>query len=171
MSDDGIAFEWPIGPLDSVGKAYARFLISLDWTDSLVMAGSREGRNKFLSNAWLSACGSCNKYYKTQLVSADALSQLKMKSWTGLVWEHVIPKQRYIQGPCERLAVDGNLTERAVSDLLYKYWITATITKTEDNLLSRSRMPANWDDVDVFARYRETGIELVVNPFFPVNSL
>jgi hypothetical protein len=105
-----------------------------------------------------------NKYHKTQYVSPAAKEKIENKKWGGLVWEHCVPKQKYIQEPCERLAKKGELTLEFVLDLLNRNWKTATITKEEDGRLRRTSMRANWNGKDPFDRYTEAKIELLDNP-------
>jgi hypothetical protein len=153
-----------------LADAYCKFLAGIDWNDDLVVAGSREGRNKFLSNAFLSLFPGVHKYHRTHLVSRMALEQLAAKNHRELVYEHLIPKSRYIQGPCEELAERGELTAEFVRSLLERFWRLATITKDEDLRLRRFAMPENWDGTNVFARYEAAGIELQPNPFYPAAS-
>jgi hypothetical protein len=82
-----------------------------------------------------------------------------------LVFEHVIPKRRIIQEPCERLAREGTLEVGFVLPLLRRYWVLATVTTAEDRQLARNSMPTGWDGGDVLARYAAVGIRLVANPF------
>lgn len=151
-----------------LAEAYCKFLAGIDWSDQLVVAGSQEGRNKFLSNAFLSLFPGLHKYHRTHLISEAALRQLTSKDYTELVCEHLVPKSRYIQRPCEELAARGELTTDFVRDILEKFWRLATITKTEDAKLRRSSMPANWDGYNVLARYEAAGIQLKPNPYYPV---
>ena len=146
--------------------AYFKVLSSTDWTDPLVVAGLREGLNKFLSNAHLALFEGKNKYHKTHWVSAKALEQLERRKHRDLVWEHLVPKTVYIQEPCENCARQGTLSPEFISDLLSKYWHLATITKLEDEILHPTQMPKEWDLVNVQARYEAAGIELIPNPFF-----
>ena len=38
-----------------LAKAYRSLLTKLDWSDPLIAVGLREGRNKFLTNAYLNS--------------------------------------------------------------------------------------------------------------------
>jgi hypothetical protein len=149
-----------------IAEAYCKLLNSIDWSDKLLVAGLREGLNKFLSNAFLSLFPKCHKYHRTHLVSAAALRQLRAKEYAGLVCEHIVPKTRYIQKRCEEAAKKGRLTVHDVRDLLDKYWRLATITKEEDRRLNPVSMPETWDGVNPLARYEAAGIELLPNPFY-----
>jgi hypothetical protein len=150
-----------------LADAYRKFLVGIDWTDHLVVAGSREGRNKFLSNAFLSLHPGVHKYHRTHFVSERAIEQLKSEHYRELVYEHLVPKALYIQAPCEERAKRNELTTEYVQSLLEKYWRLATITKSEDSRLSRFAMPDNWDGANVMARYEAAGIVLRRNPHFP----
>lgn len=152
--------------LQRLATAYFKVLSSVDWGDPLVIAGMREGLNKFLSNAHLALFNGGNKYHKTHWVSANALDRLHRRQHGGLVWEHLVPKTVYIQEPCERCARDGELNREFISDRLGKYWHLATITKDEDQELHPTQMPDGWDKVNVHARYEAAGIKLLPNPFF-----
>ncbi|MBQ7166900.1 MAG: hypothetical protein IJR93_08165 [Treponema sp.] len=89
---------------------------------------------------------------------------------TGLVFEHIVPKTKYIQEPCVQAAVNGQFaggetfSEEAVLQLLNRYWQIALITKEEydamTDLVLRNKMPGGWDGTDVFARYKAAGIAL-----------
>jgi hypothetical protein len=149
-----------------LAEAYYRLLTSLDWSDRLLIAGLREGLNKFLSNAFLSMFADTNKYHRTHLVSLCALQQLRSRNTVGLVWEHVVPKTEYVQRPCEELAVRGELTIEFIEDRLRRYWQVAAVTELENARLP-PKMPTGWDGTDILARYRVAGIELIANPFFP----
>jgi hypothetical protein len=142
-------------------------LAGIDWADELIVAGSREGRNKFLSNAFLSLYPGIHKYHRTHLVSEGALQQLAARHHRELVCEHLVPKAHYIQTPCEELAARGELTTEFVQSLLARYWRLATITRTEDARLRRLAMPDDWDGTNVMARYEAAGIVLRPNPHFP----
>lgn len=150
-----------------LADAYCKFLTAIDWADELVVAGSREGRNKFLSNAFLSLFRGVHKYHRTHLVSESALRQLAARNYHELVYEHLIPKSRYIQSPCEELAARGDLKAEFVRSLLEKFWRLATITKSEDARLRRLEMPDDWDGTNVMARYEAASIVLRPNPYYP----
>jgi len=149
-----------------IAEAYCKLLNSIDWSDKLLVAGLREGLNKFLSNAFLSLFSKCHKYHRTHLVSAAALRQLRAKEHAGLVCEHVVPKTRYIQKRCEEAVKQGELGVDDVRELLDKYWRLATITKEEDRRLNPVLMPETWDGLNPLARYEAAGIELLPNPFY-----
>ncbi len=85
---------------EKLARAYFKLLSSIDWDDRLLVDGLREGLNKFLSNAHLVSFRG-RKYHKTHFISESALHQLTSGLHNGLVWEHLVPKALYIQGPCE----------------------------------------------------------------------
>jgi hypothetical protein len=73
----------------------------------------------------------------------------------------MIPKSRYIQKPCEERAQKKSLNEDYVIDLLNRYWEIAIVTKEENEKLTRSKMPDEWDEVDIRLRYTNAEIDLV----------
>lgn len=156
------------GPIECIGNAYAKFLNTIDWEDQVYLNGIKEGRGKFLSNAWLYECvnGFSRKYYNSHFISEAALSVVKPTRNKGLIIEHLVPKQVYIQNVCEEKSKAGEINPDFIHDLLNRYWALATITKTEDKLLESKTMPKNWDGIDIFSRYRMAGIHLVHNPHF-----
>jgi hypothetical protein len=151
--------------LRSLAEAYVAFLDSFPWDKALVVAGAKEGLNKFLSNAYLHSFPKRRKYELTQLISPAARDRLRAGKPGGLVFEHLVPKRRFIQQPCEERAQQGQLDIAFVLALLDQYWVLATVTKDEDRRLSRSSMPQSWDGLDVLARYARAGVSLVANPF------
>ncbi|MGX7107898.1 hypothetical protein [Facklamia miroungae] len=68
---------------------------------------------------------------------------------------------RIIQSVCEDLASKGELTQEFVFNQLNKYLWTATVTKDEDNLLSRTKMPNDWDNINPLSRYEAANITLI----------
>lgn len=147
-----------------LARAYYKLLTSLDWQDDILIAGLSEGLNKFLSNAYLN-CFRGKKYHKTHFVSQKALDKLQRNDCKELVFEHIVPKRKYLQSLCEERAKQGSLTIDYIEDLLKKYWHLATITKEEDASLAKN-MPDEWDEKDIFARYNDVDIVLVENPYF-----
>jgi hypothetical protein len=159
---------WNLGPLQEVGRVYTKYLQSIDWNDPLYVRGITEGKGKYLSNAWLAACKG-TKHHKTHFVSKHALIKIRNKAKNGLVCEHMVPKNLY-QKKFEILATSSELNFNHVHQILRQYWVLASITK-EENAIFRdlgltTSMPENWDEKDVFARYRLARIDLIPNPFF-----
>jgi hypothetical protein len=76
--------------------------------------------------------------------------------------EHVIPEMVIVN----RLMEMEPLTEKSVRDLLTRWLKVVAVTFDEHARLKasglRSIMPANWDGLDVFARFAAVGIELSV---------
>jgi hypothetical protein len=143
-----------------IADAYVEFLTCLPWKHALVLAGAKEGLSKFLSNAYIRCFPARRKYELTQLISQAACDRLNAGVRKDLVFEHVVPKRRFIQEPCEQRAREGQLTAEFVLSILQKYWVLATVTTEEDRLL-----PRGWDERDILARYTAAGIHLLANPF------
>lgn len=145
--------------------AYVTVLRSVDWSNDDLVNGLREGLNKFLSNAWLKMLPG-TKHEKTHFISMDAKTQLDQGRRSGLVFEHIVPKQAHIQTSCEEAARGNCLDPQFVLSLLATFWRTATVTAAEDRRLARS-MPQDWDRADPYARYRAASIILRPNQRFP----
>src|SRR5205823_11705816 len=102
-----------------MAEAYFALLTVIDWSNSDLVIGLREGLNKFLSNVFLKAVlRGTKKHHCTQLISADALAVVQVGKCNGLVFEHIVPKDAYIQKPCEFQAMNGTLTVDFIADLL-----------------------------------------------------
>jgi uncharacterized UPF0160 family protein len=142
-----------------VAHAYFKLLNSIDWKDDVLLFGLREGLNKFLSNAFLKL-NMGRKHHQADFYSQKAIQKIITGDYTNLIYEHMVPKTEYIQQRCEEKARGGKLTIDFVVDRLERYWRIAVITKDEDNLLERSRMPVDWDGIDILARYVSAGIAL-----------
>jgi hypothetical protein len=131
-----------------------------------VYIGIKEGLNKFLSNVCISLYG---KYTlnSVDFISDKALKQIQINQFNNLVYEHMIPKDLYIQKPCLQLAQSENLTFEYIYNILNQYWYIALITKYEDNILNalhlRRKMPDDWDNKNIFARYEKANISLISN--------
>jgi hypothetical protein len=151
--------------IEQIAIAYVAFLTAFPWDQPLAVRGAREGLTKFLSNAYLASFCGAKKHQLTQLISRDARDLLAAGHTASFVFEHLAPKSRLIQIPCEKAAKAGELTVDGVLTLLRKYWVLATVTSTEDKRLARQAMPKDWDGIDVLARYRSASIELIPNPF------
>ena len=157
-----------MGYVRELAEAYHTLLTNHALSNPLIAAGLKEGRGKFLSNAYLSLGRGINKYHCTHYATPAAIRKLNAKIYKGLEFEHPVPKQMYIQGPCEEKALQGDLTVDYIEDLLRRYWFIATITKDENGKLISKVMPDGWNGVNIFARYEAAGLDPVVkNPFFP----
>lgn len=123
-----------------------------------VEKGLKEGLNKFLSNICISLVGKKNTNY----YSVKAKAQIDKGNRHDLVYEHIVPKAKYIQNECIECEKNGSpKSVEEIEAILTKYWRIATITKDEDRLLSKLNMPDGWDGVDIFARYDLAGIKLI----------
>ncbi|MBM7708012.1 hypothetical protein [Enterococcus lemanii] len=151
--------------INILANKYYCFLNTLDFNDMLFMKGIHEGKGKFLANLHIYLATKDlpvkwnDKRYSTDYVTPAALKVLKTNRVSGLEYEHVIPKKKYIQDICEQKAKDGTLTEDFIRSLLDRYLWTATVTSQEHKSLPR-RMPLNWDQENIKARYEEAGINL-----------
>ncbi|MGE6756023.1 hypothetical protein ACQKFO_21715 [Rossellomorea sp. NPDC071047] len=155
--------------MNLLAENYYYFLHTLPYDNKLYMEGMREARGKFLANLHISLLKNHlpykhkERFYSTDYVSLKALELLQNKNWNSneLRYEHMIPKKRYIQDQCEEWARGGLISKDKIYNLLIKYFWTATIHKDEDALLSRTKMPDNWDKSNIFSRYEDVGIELL----------
>jgi hypothetical protein len=130
-----------------------------------VYIGIKEGLNKFLSNLAIRLRGKYN-INTVEYISVNALNIINKKDVKNLIYEHMVPKEIYIQCPClDAIKNDRMLTKEEIYELLNKYWYIALITREEDNLLNklklRTRMPQNWDKNNIFARYELAKIPLI----------
>lgn len=148
--------------LEPLVKAYYKLLKSIDWSDEVLVWGLREGLNKFPSNAFLSLHPE-SKYLSGDYYSHAALEKVRYRDFSGLIFEHMVPKARYIQKPCEQAAQEGRLDIAEIRELFRRYWKISVITVEENSRLKGHAMPDDWDLENVFARYQECGIELVEN--------
>jgi hypothetical protein len=146
--------------MKDIANAYTEILMTLDLTNPVIFKGLKEGLNKFLSNAYLSSKQG-NKYEKGHYYSQEAYRKIKAREFTDLVFEHMVPKHKYIQKPCVEKAIKKELKENDVYDLLERYWKIAIITKEEDKKLVGRSMPKGWDGEDIFLRYKLAGIQLI----------
>jgi len=144
--------------MKEITQAYIQLLKAIDLNNPLIFKGIREGLNKFLSNAYLSGPG--HKYEKGHFYSNAAYEKVKKRDWANLIFEHMVPKHKYLQKPCVAMAKKGQLNENDVVKLVNKYWKIAIITVEEDKLLKGKTMPKGWDGEDIFLRYTAAGIDL-----------
>jgi hypothetical protein len=150
--------------ISRLAKAYFNVLQAIDLNNTDISSGIKEGLNKFLSNLAIHIQGKY-KVTSADYISNNALLQIRHGNTSNLVYEHMIPKQKYIQTPCITRANAGCLTYEYVYNLLFKYWYIAIITRDEDSKLNklnlRQNMPNNWDFTDIFARYVKANIQLI----------
>lgn len=146
-----------------MANAYANLLNALyPYLDQKsFFAGIKEGLNKFLSNYSIKAQIG-DKYRQGHFYSELAVNKLMSKERGGLIYEHMVPKEEYINSVCIKgLLEKKRITPDFIENLLEKYWKIAIITQDEDTKLPKMKMPQNWDGVDIFARYKEAGINLI----------
>jgi hypothetical protein len=146
--------------LKTLSCSYHKLLTNIDWKDAVFIAGIREGLNKFLSNAFLSIDRSKSKYLKGDFYSCESYKKCSIRDFSGLIYEHIVPKYKYIQEPCEEMAKKGTLNVDFIYEILIKYWKIAIITKAENSTLRQRLMPASWDGHNILARYDDVGLKL-----------
>jgi hypothetical protein len=152
-----------------MAETYYKYLQTLDFDNEYFMAGANEGKRKFLANLHIHLInkglprGWKERRYSTDYVTKDALEVLKRKSCAGLVYEHMVPKTKYIQEICEVRAREKTLTEKIVFELLDTYLWTATVTVEEDERLNKVAMPDGWDLNNIMAQYEQVGIVLIIH--------
>lgn len=148
---------------------YYIFLRSLPFENDIYMEGMGEARIKFLANLHITITKKYlpkkrkDRRYTTDYISHMALELLKRSSWSSgeLIYEHMVPKTRYVKEVCEKKAKSGEISAEFIFQLLMKYFWTATIHKKENKLLSKSMMPLDWDGENIFARYNSAEIILI----------
>jgi len=101
-----------------------------------------------------------NEFEKdVNLISKSLIDDPEQK----VIYEHAIPF-RIVR---DKLIQLDEITKQSVSAILEKYHVVAKISEKEDRLLKEagldSKMPDNWDEKNMFARYESVGIE-IVNP-------
>lgn len=141
-------------------ETYYKFLMSIDWNDELYVEGIKEGKTKFLANMMVNSKPGSRHLYGDYYTPA-ALEKVNNKDYSGLVFEHIVPKTKYILKPCEERAKDGTLTVEFIEDLLNRYYKVAVVTIEEDKRLNRNSMPKDWDGLNIFSRYEEANIKLL----------
>ena len=147
-----------------MAKAYWQLLFNLYpllLENKDIEIGLKEGMNKFLSLIPIALNGKKN----TDFYSEKAYKQLQSGNKSNLIYEHIVPKEKYIQTPIIQSAKDRKLkSEQEIKNILDQFWFIATITKDEDKLLSKlgynKKMPNDWDNKNIFARYNQANIKL-----------
>lgn len=152
-----------------IAIAYMKLLQCIEWNNPVFMRGIKEGLGKFVANAYISTLG-VGKFKSAQYISPEALERINHKNYKGLLYEHVVPKEEYIFGPCKKEARDGTLTLDSILNHFQKYMVVTTITEEQNQLLDKhgykNTMPSDWDNEDIFARYKKVGICYQENPHF-----
>jgi len=142
-----------------IAEAYHKFLADIDWGNKFYIKGIRYSRRNFLTDAFLGTYGdkkyNCGDYYSP---TAWEIMESSNKSAGKLIFEHMVPKAKYILKPCEKKAESGDLTLDFIEEILRKYWKIAIITTEENKRLDSKSMPANWNKKDISARYTEAGV-------------
>lgn len=160
--------------VNELSSVYFKFLKSIEWDDALFLKGIREGRNKFLSNAYLNLCKGKHSIVNYYSLEADTI----IKQYQGrlpkgkLIFEHMVPKEKYIQTPCEEIIKSSstdNQKLKEIRNLIDRYWYLASITVEQDKCLQyKKTMPENWDKENIFARYENAGIRIISNPIWNI---
>lgn len=91
--------------ISDLADIYFEFLNSIKWDNQLLLNGLKEGKNKFLSNVYLHLCQGKHSIVNYHSIDAIEIYQKSPGNLTKelLVFEHMIPKERYIQKPCEEI--------------------------------------------------------------------
>jgi len=155
--------------ISKLADVYFEFLNSINWDNQLLLNGLKEGKNKFLSNVYLHLCRGKHSIVNYHSISALEIYNNSSGNLTKglLVFEHMIPKEKYIQKPCEeiiQMEISPELKREKIHDLLDRYWHIASITTQEDKSLKHKKtMPENWDGLNIFARYETINIVTIKN--------
>lgn len=98
--------------------------------------------------------------YKGCKICSELAAQIGITGEEKLIHDHAVPRNLIM----EMLFRMKGATPEAVAEVLESYCVGVVITEAEDDLLAahglRSKMPANWDGNDPFARYKLTRIGL-----------
>lgn len=160
---------------EKLGNAYVKFLCALNDLESegddVLTAGINhpDCKNHFLSNAYLSMFDKfeLSKPWIYHSTVAGKQIKAKNKNWKkDLSFEHIIPKQEYLQSVCENLVKEkGKAALEEVIELIKKYWKIAIITSEENKHLLVRKMPyelIEQEQVDkekknewIFSRYNQ----------------
>lgn len=146
-----------------IAEQYYEFLLTLKGKSEMYLSGIREGKNKFLSNMYGAGLVGKKKYMNAQYTSKAAKEHILNPPKGKLVFEHVVPKQKFIQKPLEEAQ---DLTVEMIHELLNKFYVTAVVTKEEDRKLRKSLKQEDFAK-NIFSRY-EGVVELEVNPHFKI---
>lgn len=101
-----------------------------------------------------------NNIDRADYITSEALSQINEGNNKNLVFEHMIPKISYFNIVVKKSKANL-LTETELSNLLKNNYWSCIVTKNEDAKLGKeykSKMPHDWDKIDIFARYTKVGI-------------
>ncbi|MEK4486917.1 hypothetical protein MHH81_15315 [Psychrobacillus sp. FSL H8-0484] len=103
------------------------------------------------------------KYSMTDFITPAALHILQQKEKAKLIFEHIVPKNLYLNMLVKK-AQEGILNYDEIYNVLMKYYYTCTVTEEEDYLLPSTKMQEDWDGHNPFYRYQLVGIEFLENP-------
>ncbi|WP_349729910.1 hypothetical protein [Peribacillus frigoritolerans] len=103
------------------------------------------------------------KYSMTDFITPQALLILQQKEKAKLIFEHIIPKNLYLNMLVTK-AQQGILTYDEIYNVLLKYYYTCTVTREEDYSLPSTKMQDGWDGQNAFYRYQLAGIDFIDNP-------
>ena len=96
---------------------------------------------------------------KKRISRSVAAKHLPLKQ---CVVEHTVPLMHIVNMLMELT----DINEDRVVQILEKYYHITLVTKDEDGRLNasglRSRMPAAWDGIDMYARYHAVGIAIEI---------
>ena len=108
-----------------------------------------------------------NNHVKAAHMSTAAYAQMQLGQFDQLIAEHMVPV-KVVVDKVLTLPID-RITWAEIRDMVVKFSRMALITEKEDDSLTMAGlaacMPANWDGMDLYARYNIVGIELKVNEY------
>lgn len=88
------------------------------------------------------------KHYHSK-AAKEKIAEKKGKWNRGLCFEHIVPKQEYLQDNCERLVkAKEEAALQEVIEIIKKYWKIAVITSAENKRLLVRSMPEGWKEGD-----------------------
>lgn len=96
-------------------------------------------------------------------ITPKALLSLQKKEKTKLIFEHMVPKNLYLNMLVKK-AQEETLTYDDIFKVMMKYYYTCTVTKEENYLLPSTQMQDDWDGQNPFYRYQLVGLEFIENP-------
>lgn len=79
-----------------------------------------------------------------------------------LIFEHMVPKNLYIQEIAQSTKT-GELSEEVIFEILSKYYYVCTVSVEEDKILPSIKMDKDWDGKNPFHRYEKVGIPFIRN--------
>lgn len=79
-----------------------------------------------------------------------------------LMYEHMIPKNLYIQEIAQATKM-GELREEQIYELLLNFYYVCTVTIEEDKILPSIKMDDDWDSKNPFHRYEKAGLSFLRN--------